>query len=98
MIQVKFILGVDLPDLNETLNSFLQTVNSDDVNINYDHIDDLLIIVEYEKDEPYKRSICSECQNWQENSPSSLVGLCQAKGHRKRFDCKACSAYVDIRK
>ena len=98
MLQTKLIQGTDLPDLFGNLNLFLSQVQSDEKPTIHYQLNDLIIIVEYETNAAYKNAICCECQLWDDSGSSqSLIGFCQLCGQRKRFNCKACSSYKDVR-
>lgn len=94
MLQTRAIFGTDLPDLFETLNNELTKIDSEKVEIKY-FLDNLTIVIEFE--ESYNR-LCCECQHWDSsNGTSDVNGFCQLSGNRKRFNCRACKNYKDIR-
>ena len=99
MRQVKILKGHDIADLQDSINANLVSVKSEDVigiNIN---LSDLSAIIEYVKNEEYMERICSECQYWDDSGSSSAVsGLCQEHGGKRRFNCKACEQFKDIRR
>lgn len=94
LMQVKFITGKDLANLESNLNSFLATLSSDPT-IKYE-LADLTAIVEFS--EVLKDTICCDCRHWDcGNSSDSVIGFCQMCGQRKRFNSKGCNKYADIR-
>lgn len=95
MLQTKFILGTDMPDLERSLNKFLSELSAESVCKYFP--ESCLVVVEYKTDEEYKTSLCCECSMWDSPNSSNLYGFCQLKGDRKRFNCKACPSYKDIR-
>ena len=96
MYQVKFVLGVDAPDLTECLNRTLSNLQHDVVDIKFP--DDKTAAIIYEVEEEYKSHLCCDCAMWDDtNSTSNLIGLCQFCGKRKRFNDKACRSFKDIR-
>lgn len=98
MLQVLYVCGIDMPDLIESLNKTLSGLNSKEKpNIIYNR-DKVEAIVEYEPVEVYENSLCCECQYFDTSgSASDVSGLCQLKGKRCRFNCRACKDYKDIR-
>lgn len=96
MLQTRICEGLDFKDLQRSVNEALSEINSDDPKIIWE-TSNLLAIIEYVVNESYKKSLCCECQYWKENETSSLMGICQLAGKRKRYDCKPCASYKDIR-
>ena len=97
MLQVKFVIGYDLMDLNESLNEALSKIKSENVSIKYE-LNNTLAIIEYEVQEAYKERLCCECAYWDDSGNSeSLNGFCTMTGKRMRFNCHACPNYKDIR-
>lgn len=97
MLQTKFVLGVDVPDLEQSLNAALTKIASENIKVNY-FLDNLTAIVEYEVLEAYKQRLCCECSFWDDGgATSSLSGFCTMTGKRLRYNCKACSHYTDVR-
>ena len=98
MLKVKIIESVAGRNLVDDLNDFLATLKSEDVRKTvYDQFPQF-IVVEYEKREAWAGKMCAECQYWDDSGSSdAVVGLCQECGGRKRFNCKACSRFKDIR-
>lgn len=96
MLQTIFVTGLDLPDLNRCLNKALSEIDGEP-SIQY-HFDRMLAVIEYNTTASYDNKICCECQHWDSsNSTSDVNGICQLKGRRCRFNCKACESYKDIR-
>lgn len=102
MRQVKIIKSDDIKsasDLQDSINACLVPVKSDDV-ISIDiNLSELSAVIEYIANEEYMDRICSECQYWDDgDSASAVSGLCQDRGGRRRFNCKACESFKDIRR
>lgn len=96
MKQTIFVTGLDLDDLNRRLNKALSEIEGES-SISY-HFDNMLAVIEYDTSAAYASNICCECQYWDSsNSESDVSGICQLKGKRCRFNCKACKDYKDIR-
>ena len=97
MLQTKLIQGTDLPDLFGNLNLFLSTVQSEEKPVIRYHLEDLIIIVEYEP-EPPRRSICCDCEYYDTTGDlRSAWGLCHKHGERIRFS-HTCKSFEDNRK
>ena len=92
-MQVKFITGADINQVEVLLNEFLETL-SETPTIKYD-LNNLTVIVEYTTIR--NGAICCECRHWDEYSGDGLMGMCQMCGQRKRFSSKCCSKYADVR-
>ena len=102
MRQVKILKGDDIKtvsDLQDSINACLVPVKSDDV-IRIDiNLSELSAVIEYIANEEYMDRICSECQYWDDSGSASAVsGLCQEHGGKRRFNCKACERFKDIRR
>ena len=98
MLKVKIIDGVTKHKLEDELNEFLSTITSEEVhNIVYD-FPNFTVAIEYETEEAWKNMICAACQHWDDvTSTDSLMGICHECGGRKRFNCKACERFKDVR-
>lgn len=96
MLQVKICTGLDYQDLQASVNDALSKIDYNEPKIIWDK-EKFVAIIEYIVNESYKRSLCCECQYWQENGHASMMGMCQNFGKRKRFDCKACASWKDVR-
>lgn len=98
MLQIEIIEASTLDELTNKSNVFLSTLKSEQIKkINVDS-DKCISIIHYEIGEFWKNCLCSECKHWDDGESSdSIMGLCQAKGGRKRFNCKACEKFADVR-
>lgn len=100
MLQVKILQECEVNDLNKSINDFLANINSEDVkDIKYKLSDiPLIAIIQYELVEEWTKELCCDCQYWDDGgSTSNVSGLCHEHGLRKRFNCKACKAFKDVR-
>lgn len=95
MLQVK-ILKPEGTELETSINSFLATIEAStvkDIKLN-----GASAMILYEVKHPWECSLCCDCQYWDDGgSVESVSGLCQECGGRRRFNCKACSHFKDIR-
>lgn len=100
MLQVKILQEHEVTDLNKSINDFLATIKSEDVKgIQYELSDiPLIAIVQYELTEPWSNELCCDCKYWDDGgSTSNVSGLCHECGQRRRFNCKACKHFKDVR-
>ena len=95
MLQVK-ILKPDEIDLETSINAFLSTMDPEAVkDIKVDNTGAMVI---YEVKEAWCNALCCDCQHWDDGgNVESVSGLCQECGIRKRFNCKACKHFKDVR-
>lgn len=98
MLQVKVISTAIETDLENEINLFLTTVETDAVkDIKVDLFSNTAII-QYELVEEWQSALCCDCQYWDDQGDSaSTSGLCHECGQRRRFNCKACKCFKDIR-
>lgn len=99
MLQVKIVQETEASDLNKSINDFLATIKSEDVkDIKFELSDySLIAIIQYEVVEPWAKAMCCDCQYWDDGGTTDAVGLCHECGQRKRFNCKACTSFKDVR-
>ena len=100
MLQVKIVQECEVNDLNKSINDFLATIKSEDFrDIKYELSDiPLIAIIQYELVEPWAKALCCDCQYWDDQGDtSSTSGLCHECGQRRRFNCKACKNFKDVR-
>ena len=95
MLQVKIIQGTDI---EKDVNEFLTTVDGDAVkDIRVDDTGTIAVI-QYVMEEAWKKAHCYDCKYWDDGGdPESLSGMCVECGGRKRFNCKACKSFKDLR-
>lgn len=95
MLQIKTFEGTP-KEIDEAVNEFLDGIDDDlirsiEVKVGF-------AVVQYHVKKPWEGRLCSECQHWDDaGSSDSVIGLCQEKGGRRRFNCRACDKYKDIR-
>lgn len=100
MVQIKFIEGDTLTSLERSINSFLAGITAEDLrDISYNlEVDTKTAIIEYVAQEAWKKCLCCDCQHWDGgDDTSSVIGLCQMCGKRKRFNNRACDCFKDVR-
>lgn len=94
-MQVRFIEGLSLENLEQEINKFLAGIPDEPKSVRYD-FDNLLAIIEYSN--VRGGAICCECRYWDDSgSHDALIGLCQRCGGRKRFSDKSCNYFEDVR-
>lgn len=97
MLQIKSISISSISDMDEKVNEFLKTIPED--NVRGITISENYVLIQYIVEETWQKNLCCDCQYWDDSEGSgSVVGFCQIKGLRKRFNCKACEHYKDIRR
>ena len=100
MLQVKILREVEIDDLNKAINDFLATIKSEDFkDIKYEVTSvPRIAIIQYEVTEAYANRKCYDCKYWDDGGDtSSTSGFCTECGGRRRFNCNACKAFVDVR-
>ena len=99
MLQLKTIIVKSIADLDTSVNEFLSTIESDAFRSLEVKEEKGLAFILYEVMEGWKERMCCECQYWDDGGSSdSVSGLCQECGGRRRFNCKACNRFKDVRK
>ena len=95
MLQIKVIQGADI---EAEANEFLATIDSEAVkNISIDDTGTIAVI-QYEVQEGWKNEHCYDCKYWDDGGdPEALSGMCVECGGRKRFNCRACKSFKDMR-
>ena len=93
MLQIKTIMS-SLSDMDAKVNEFLKTIPED--NVRSIEVNDGFVLIQYIVEETWQKNLCCDCQLW-DDTEGSTVAFCQAKGIRKRFNCKACNQFKDIR-
>lgn len=98
MLQIQIVTGENIERLNINVNKFLATINSDAVKNIDVNVPNLTAIIQYKTKEIWQDRLCSECKYWDDSGSSDAVtGLCQECGGRRRFNCKACESFKDLR-
>ena len=96
MLKLEPITFKTVTDLKASVNEFLSQINSED--FRSIDIKDGIVLILYEATEEWRNRMCSECKYWDDNGLSdSVSGICHECGKRKRFNCRACKKYKDIR-
>ena len=96
MLQTLPVIGKDLSDLTQGINTALSTIKSKNPQVQF--LTEQSAVIIYELTNIYENCICCECQYWDESqNPGGMMGLCQHNGGRKRFSNKACDDYKDVR-
>lgn len=97
MLQIKIVNGVGYGEIEDKINEFLATVDDDAVkDIKFDATEGIATI-QYAIKEAWKDMMCCDCAYWDDGGEPVTSGLCQECGSRRRFNCKACSHFKDVR-
>lgn len=95
MLQVKRFEGLNIEN---DINGFLSTIETDSVKGITWNEPMTIAVVQYEVREEWHGQMCGDCQHWDDSGSSSAVsGLCHECGGRRRFNCKACNRFKDVR-
>ena len=99
MYQIKLVQGKDIETLNNDVNLFLASLSSEavkSIEVNLDSMPTALI--QYEVKDVWVDRKCYDCKYWDDGGDSASVsGMCVEHGQRRRFSCKACKSFKDIR-
>lgn len=94
MLQIKRFKPTDGEDM---INAFLATIKTEDVR-NVDVRESGFTVILYEVKEAWVNRICCDCKYFDDGGDSSSVsGVCIECGGRRRFNCKACDKFKDVR-
>ena len=97
MIQIKTVFFKSICELDDSANAFLSTIDSDAFrSIKVEEEKGFAVII-YESKEAWKNAMCCDCQYWDDHGETSTSGLCHELGQRRRFNCKACKRFKDVR-
>ena len=97
MLQIKTFHHNDPQHIDDLVNQFLATLTSEAVK-DIDVRESGFAVVTYEVKDTWSDMICADCSYWDDTgSADAVIGLCQECGGRKRFNCKACQKFKDIR-
>lgn len=98
MLQLKTVIVKSIEDLDTSVNEFLSTIESDAFRSLEVKEEKGLAFILYEAKESWKGRMCADCQYWDDgNSSDSVSGICHECGGRRRFNCKACDRFKDVR-
>jgi len=98
MILIKTVFFSSLKDMDTAVNEFLSTIGDDSFKDIKVEDEKGFAVILYEAQEEWKDRMCSECKYWDDAGQSdSVSGLCHECGGRRRFNCRACDRFKDIR-
>lgn len=98
MLQIKIISAYTATELTDKTNEFLATLETEAVKDIKVDTAKMSSVIHYEVKEPWKGQMCGDCKYWDDGgSPDAVSGLCHECGGRRRFNCRACKAFKDIR-
>lgn len=98
MLQVNIVEGMNKDELMEAINDFLKTIDDEavkDIKVNETT---WTAVIQYKVIKQWTKEKCYDCKYWDDGGePSAVSGLCHECGQRRRFNCKACEKFFDIR-
>jgi hypothetical protein len=98
MLKLKTVFFSSVKEIDASVNEFLTTIDEDSFRDLKVKEDKGIAFILYEAKEAWKDRMCSECQYWDDgNSSDSVSGLCHECGGRRRFNCRACDRFKDVR-
>ena len=98
MLQIKIFSSADMEKLTASVNEFLSSINDESVKQITINETATRITIQYTVEEAWAKALCCDCQYWDDGgSVETTNGLCQECGQRRRFNCKACKHFKDIR-
>ena len=94
MVQIKTFKPEDGED---AVNAFLAKIKTENVR----HVDvkeSGFTVILYEAEQTWTNRLCCDCKYFDDGGdPSSIGGVCIECGSRRRFNCKACEHFKDVR-
>ena len=96
MLQIKFVQGKDLLTLESSVNAFLASLSSEEVR--EIKREESLVTILYERKDAWVGMMCCDCQHWDDGGETTTSGICHECGKRRRFNCKACEFFKDVRR
>lgn len=97
MIQIKIVDDVEIEGLQDAVNDFLKTVDSEAVKDIKVDFNEMTATILYEMIEHWKKRMCCECQYWDDGGETTTSGICHEHGQRRRFNYPACECFKDVR-
>ena len=98
MLHIKTVFFSSVKEIDASVNEFLDTIDTEAFKSIEVKDEKGMAFILYEVKEEWKNRICSECKYWDDGgSTDSVSGLCQECGGRRRFNCKACNRFKDVR-
>lgn len=100
MLQIKIVSGMTAEELTNAANEFLVTLPEDSVKeVDTSAAAEGHVTIKYVVKSAWDDMLCGDCCYWDDNgNPEALSGLCHECGGRKRYNCKACNHFRDVRK
>ena len=98
MLHIKTVFFSSVKEIDASVNEFLDTIETESFRSIEVKEEKGMALILYEVKEEWKNRICYECKYWDDGgSTDSVSGLCQECGGRRRFNCKACNRFKDVR-
>ena len=97
MLQIE-IVNNEGKGLKHNVNEFLKTVDEDAVKDIKVEASEGTATILYIVKEKWKGHLCCDCRFWDDgNDVEAMIGLCQARGGRRRFNNNSCECFKDVR-
>lgn len=91
-MQIKLLVGTDYKDLEDQINAVVKTQKDATVDVNFETIAAVVTLNNEAK------TMCMDCKFWDdEGHHDSIMGLCQCRGGRMRFNKSSCEEFRDRR-
>jgi len=98
MLKIKTVFFKSIQDIDTSVNAFLSGIETEQFKSIKVEDEKGFAVILYETKEEWKSRMCSECQYWDDgNSSDSVSGICHECGGRRRFNCRACDRFKDVR-
>ena len=98
MLQIKTFITKQIEESDNNVNAFLSTLPAESVKSVETKASGFVVVL-YEVKPEWDGRLCCDCANWDDTGSANAVsGLCQECGGRRRFNCKACERFKDIRR
>ena len=91
-MRIKLLVGTDYNDLECQINEIIKAHTDAQVDVSFENI---AAVISFGSE---SKSMCMDCSFWDDGGEHDcLMGLCQCKGGRRRFNSKSCGEFKDRR-
>lgn len=97
MLQIKTFITKSVEENDNEVNAFLSTIPAEAVK-KVETKEAGFVVVLFEIKDEWADRLCCDCAHWDDSGSADAVsGLCQECGGRRRFNCRACNRFKDVR-